>query len=345
MKFQVPPQDQEAGERARAYIDTLTKPVGSLGELEKLAVDLAEMTGQLATEISPPGIIVFAADHGVAKEGVSAYPQEVTAQMVENMVNGGAAISVFGRQIGARFKVVDVGVAADISNPKVIHKKVRRGTANFLKEEAMSAQEAEKAVMTGYEEACQFIENGVKCLIVGEVGIGNTTASSAITACLTDSDPAAVVGYGTGLSEEKYKRKIEVIRQVLEDRKANPGDAIDVLVKLGGLEIAAMAGAMMAAAERRIPVLLDGFICTAAACIAHLLHPRSTDYMILSHYSAEPGHKKAMDYLDKTPILQLNLRLGEGTGAAVAFPILESAVRMVTEMATFESAKVASSRQ
>ncbi|KAB7709263.1 nicotinate-nucleotide--dimethylbenzimidazole phosphoribosyltransferase [Bacillus aerolatus] len=340
MKFKVPSLNKEMGKQVSNYINTLTKPVGSLGKLESLAIELAEMTGEPFPEVSPPGVIVFAADHGITQEGVSAFPQEVTAQMVANMVNGGAAINVFSRQIGAKFKLVDVGVASEVVEEGVIHKKIRKGTANFLTEEAMTKAEAVQAIAIGYEEAKSLIDDGIKCLIVGEVGIGNTTSSSAVLTCLTDTDPAEMVGRGTGISKEQHERKIETVKRAVNNRQPNPQDAIDILSKVGGLEMAAMAGAMLAAAERRIPILLDGFICTVSACIAQLLAPVSSDYMIVSHHSAEPGHTAAINHLEKSPILQLGMRLGEGSGAAVAFPILESAVKMTAEMATFESANV-----
>ena len=340
MNVGIPLLNKEAGERATAYIATLTKPLGSLGRLEEIAISLAEMSGNLTLEITPPGIIVFAADHGVVKEGVSAYPQEVTVQMVSNIVNGGAAISVFGRQIGAKLKVVDVGVAGDIIEEQVVNKKVRQGTGSFLTELAMTREEAEKAVLTGYEEGIQFIEDGVKCLIVGEVGIGNTTASSAVLASITGADPAAIVGFGTGISTEQHERKIEIVRDAISFHQPKPTDAIDILSKVGGLELAAMAGAMLAAAEKRVPILLDGFICTVSACLAKLIAPTVADYMISAHQSVEPGHTTAIKHLQKEPLIQLNMRLGEGTGAAVAFPILQSAVNMINEMATFKNSGV-----
>lgn len=336
----IPMLNKEAGKRATSYIETLTKPLGSLGRLEDIAISLAEMTGNLTLEITPPGIIVFAADHGVVKEGVSAYPQEVTLQMVANIVNGGAAINVFGRQIGAQFKVVDVGVAGEVTEEQVVDKKIRQGTGNFLTELAMTREEAEKAVLSGYEEGIQFIESGIKCLIIGEVGIGNTTASSAVLASITGADPAAIVGFGTGISTEQHNRKVAVVRDAINLHQPKPTDAIDILSKVGGLEMAAMAGAMLAAAEKRIPILIDGFICTVSACLAKLMAPAVADYMILSHQSVEPGHTTAVNHLQKEPLIQLNMRLGEGTGAAVAFPILQSAVNMINEMATFENSGV-----
>ncbi|MFS0574646.1 nicotinate-nucleotide--dimethylbenzimidazole phosphoribosyltransferase [Sporosarcina sp. 179-K 3D1 HS] len=341
IQVNIPALDQQAGKEAEAYLTTLTKPVGSLGRLEELVIELAKMTGTHKLDITPPGIIVFAADHGVTREGVSAFPQEVTLQMVSNIIHGGAAINVFGRQIGATFQVVDVGVAGEVREKEVSSRKIRPGTGSFLSELAMSREDAEQAVEVGYSEAKRLMENGVKCLIVGEVGIGNTTASSAVLAAITGADPATIVGYGTGISSSQHERKIEVVRESIELHQPDPQDAYDILSKVGGLEMGAMAGAMLAAAENRVPIVLDGFICTVSALLAKLIDPRVADYMILSHQSAEPGHLTAIEQIQKEPIIQLNMRLGEGTGATVAFPILQAAVNMINEMATFESAGVA----
>ncbi|WP_198508477.1 nicotinate-nucleotide--dimethylbenzimidazole phosphoribosyltransferase [Bacillus xiapuensis] len=344
LSVQIPGLDLHIGDQVKAYINTLTKPAGSLGRLEELALRLAEITGEPFPEVSPPGVIVFAADHGIVQEGVSAFPQEVTVQMVSNLVQGGAGINVFARQIGAKFKVVDVGVAAEVPKEGVAHQKIRYGTGNFLKEKAMTTKEAQQALQIGYSEARELIEQGVKCLIVGEVGIGNTTSSSAVLASLTHTDPAEVVGFGSGISNEQVQHKIAVVKQALLFHQPKPQDAIDILSKVGGLEMAAMAGAMLAAAESRIPILLDGFICTVSACLAKLIAPLSADYMIASHHSVEPGYQRAVSFLGKMPLIHLQMRLGEGTGAAVAFPLLQSAVSMVKEMATFEQAGVSTQK-
>ncbi|MHA6260822.1 nicotinate-nucleotide--dimethylbenzimidazole phosphoribosyltransferase [Sporosarcina sp. CAU 1771] len=333
--------DKEMGQKATEYMNTLTKPIGSLGRLEELAIQIVEITGDKFPTITPPGILVFASDHGVVKEGVSAFPQEVTRQMVSNIVQGGAAINVFGRLIDAEFRIVDVGVAAEITETEVIHKKIRNGTDSFLTSSAMTKEEAQQAVKIGYEEAISFLESGVKCLIVGEVGIGNTTTSSALLSAITGTDAELIVGYGTGISSAQHEQKIDVVRKAIKLHNPNAKDPIDILSKVGGFEIAAMAGAMVAAAEKRIPILLDGFICTVAGCIAELLSPTTKDFMISGHQSAEPGHKTAINHLGIEPILNLNMRLGEGTGAAVAYPILQSSVNMLKEMATFKGAGVA----
>ncbi|OIK09216.1 nicotinate-nucleotide--dimethylbenzimidazole phosphoribosyltransferase [Bacillus sp. MUM 116] len=336
----IQPLDQEMGQKVREYIDTLTKPPGSLGRLEELAVQLAEITSDPFPAVSPPGVIVFAADHGVVEEGVSAFPQEVTVQMVMNFLNRGAAINVFSNQIGAAFEVVDIGVAADIEAEDVVKRKVRYGTANFCKQDAMTREEAEKAIAVGFERAENMIQQGCKCLILGEMGIGNTTPSSAILAVLSGQDVGGLVGRGTGIAPEKILHKQQVIEQALNERKPDGNDPIEVLAKVGGLEIAGMTGAMLAAAANRIPILLDGFICTISALLAKEICNTTSDYIIAGHRSVEPGHQKALQLLGKKPLLDLDLRLGEGSGAAVAFPILQSAALMLKEMATFTCAGI-----
>ncbi|EGQ21833.1 nicotinate-nucleotide--dimethylbenzimidazole phosphoribosyltransferase [Sporosarcina newyorkensis] len=338
--YNVPMLDTEARVEAKAYLDMLTKPVGSLGKLEEIVMQLAEMKGHRKPVIYKLGIIVFAADHGIVEEGISAFPQQVTRQMVDNMAQGGAAINVFGRQQQAEFSLVDVGVIGDDFTGLVKNRKIRQSTQNFLRTEAMTEEEVERAIQIGYEEALVLFDKGVDCLVVGEVGIGNTTTSSAIVAAITGMDPAELVGFGTGISSEQHVHKINVVRQALEFHQPDRQDGYDILRKVGGLEIAAMAGAMLAAASNRIPIVLDGFISTAAACVAESIGKGAVNYMLLGHQSMEPGHQKAYEYLGKEPIVSLDMRLGEGTGAAVAFSIIQSAVCMVNEMATFESAGV-----
>jgi nicotinate-nucleotide--dimethylbenzimidazole phosphoribosyltransferase len=336
----IQPVDQEMGERVSNYINTLTKPPGSLGRLEELAIQLAQMTSEPFPLVSPPGVIVMAGDHGIAEEGVSAFPQEVTGQMVLNFLSGGAAINVFSRQIGAMFEIVDIGVAQDLEGDGLLQRKIRYGTANFLKEDAMTREEAQASIQVGIEIAEKVIQDGAKCLILGEMGIANTTSSSAILAALSGQDIATLVGAGTGITSEKIRHKQKVIQEALETRKPDPKDPIDVLTKVGGLEIGGMTGAMLAAAGNRVPILVDGFISTVAALLASRLCETVKDYMIVGHQSQEPGHEVALRLLGKQPLLDLGLRLGEGSGAAVAFPILEAATRMVKEMATFSSAGV-----
>lgn len=336
----IEPLNREAAEQTRQHVDQLTKPLGSLGRLEDLAVELAAMTGETFPVVTPPGVIVFAADHGVAVEGVSAYPQEVTAQMLINLVHGGAGINVFARQIGALQQVVDVGVAVEVDEPGVCKKRIRAGSGNILKEAAMSLDEAQRSIQIGIESAEAIISEGAKVLIVGEVGIGNTTASSALLAALTGADPDEIVGRGTGLTEDGWQRKKAVVREALALHRPDASQPLDVLSKVGGMEIGAMAGAILGAASRRVPVLLDGFIATVAALLAVRINPAAADYLIAGHRSQEPGHAYVLQVLGKEPLIDLNLRLGEGSGAALAFPIVEAAARMVSEMATFASAGV-----
>ncbi|UFJ59648.1 nicotinate-nucleotide--dimethylbenzimidazole phosphoribosyltransferase [Brevibacillus sedimenti] len=336
----IEPLNEAAAIEARRRVDQLTKPLGSLGRLEELAVRLAAMTGNALPSVTPPGVLVFAADHGVAAEGVSAYPQEVTVQMVANFAAGGAAINVFSRQIGALLHVVDVGVAADVKVPGVWRKKIRPGTGNMLREEAMTLDEAERAIRVGLESAEAIIDEGAKLLIIGEMGIGNTTASSALLAALTGAQPDELVGRGTGVDDAAWERKKAVVKQALDRHRPDPDRPLEALAKVGGLEIGAMAGAVLGAAARRIPVLVDGFISTVAALLAVRLNPGAADYLIAGHRSQEPGHLHALRALGMEPLIDLGLRLGEGSGAAVAFPIVEAATRMIREMATFESAGV-----
>ncbi|APX92622.1 nicotinate-nucleotide--dimethylbenzimidazole phosphoribosyltransferase [Halomonas sp. 1513] len=336
----LPDVDAACAAQAAAHLDTLTKPPGSLGRLEPLAVQLAGIRGESFPLVSPPGVLVFAADHGVAAEGVSAFPQSVTAQMVANFVAGGAAINVFARQIGARLEVIDVGVASVVSGAGVVDEKVRAGTANFAVEDAMTRGEAMQAIGVGQRAAVRAVEAGCRCLIVGEMGIANTTASSALLAVLTGRPVAELVGRGTGIDDAGLARKRAVIEAAIAARAPDADDPLGVLASLGGLEIAAMAGAFLEGAARRVPLLVDGFIATVAALLACRLAPELRDYLIFAHRSHEAGHGAALAALEASPLLDLELRLGEGSGAALAFVLLESACRMLSEMATFETAGI-----
>lgn len=342
-------RDRDVGVRVRDYIDTLTKPAGSLGRLERLAIELAEMTADPFPIVFPPGVLVFAADHGVAAEGVSAFPQEVTAQMVANFASGGAAINVFSRQIGARLEVIDVGVASSLprhdlpQHGVLVHDKIRRGTANFVERDAMSREEAEQAMAVGRRAVERALGAGCRCLIVGEMGIANTTASSALLAVMTGEPVARVVGRGTGIDDPGLAHKRAVIDAAIGARAPDPRDSLGLLASLGGLEIAAMVGAYLAGAARRTPMLVDGFITSVAALLACRFDPLARDYLIFSHRSQEAGHAVALEALEADPLLDMELRLGEGTGAALAFPLLEAASRMLAEMATFASAGVSGS--
>lgn len=340
--IQIPALDEAMGNQVSNYVNTLTVPLGALGRLEELVIELAKMTGEAFPEVSKPGVIVFAADHGITAEGVSAYPKEVTVQMVRNFLNGGAAINVFSRAIDAEFAIVDIGIDAEMHDEGLTSKKVRFGTGDFYKEDAMTREEAIQAVEVGYEQGKAMIDKGVKCLILGEMGIGNTTPSSAITAVLSGQDLSKLVGFGTGLVSEGISHKQQVIEQAIANRKPNPKDPIDLLSKIGGLEIAGMAGAMLAAASHRVPILVDGFIANVSALIADMIAEGASNYMFVGHQSVEPGHIIAAELLGKKPLVDLGMRIGEGTGAAVAFPILRAATLALKEMATFESAGVSS---
>ncbi len=334
--------DREAMEAAARRWDHLTKPQGSLGRLEALAVRVAGMTAQPVPETGRKVIFTVAADHGVAAEGVSAYPQSVTAQMVLNFLRGGAGINVLARHAGAEVIVVDAGVAGEpISAPGLISRRIRSGTANMAREPAMSREEAEQSVKTGMQ---LFHETHGKSRIglvgLGDMGIGNTTASSAITALLTGKPVEQVTGRGTGVDDEHLSQKIALIERAIVLHRPDPEDGMDVLSKVGGLEIGVLAGIALAAAENRVPVVLDGFITTAAALVAWKLEPAAKDYFLASHRSVEPGHRAALHALELEPLLDLGLRLGEGTGAALAFGIIEASLKLLREMATFGEAKV-----
>jgi nicotinate-nucleotide--dimethylbenzimidazole phosphoribosyltransferase len=319
----------------------LTKPRGSLGRLEELSIRLAGMRADPFPSVERKAVIVMAADHGVATEGVSAYPAEVTAQMVLNFLRGGAAINSLARQAGARVSVVDIGVASGFEAvPGLIRRKVMCGTRSLAKGPAMTRQEAEQALQVGVDVLSEEAARGLDLVATGDMGIGNTTPSSAIAAVLTGLPVTQVVGRGTGIDDKGLQRKIKVIEQALTINQPDPKEALDVLHKVGGLEIAGLAGVMIAAAARRIPIVVDGFISTAAAMIAAGLAPGVREYMISAHQSVETGHRAMVSHLGLAPLLDLNLRLGEGTGAALAFHLIEASTRILREMATFGEAGV-----
>lgn len=337
----IKPLDEAAMRSARARQDTLTKPRGSLGRLEELSIQLAGMKADPMPSVESKAVIVMAADHGVAREGVSAYPSDVTAQMVLNFLRGGAAINVLARQAGARVTVVDIGVAVDFHPlPGLVQRKVMCGTQNMAQGPAMRREEAEQAMQVGIDVLNEEAARGLDILATGDMGIGNTTPSSTIVAVMTGLPVAQVVGRGTGIDDEGLGRKIKVIEQALAVNQPDAKNTMDVLHKVGGLEIAGLAGVMIAAAHRRIPVLVDGFISTAAAMIAVGMAPGVRDYLIGSHQSVEIGHQAMLKHLHLTPLLDLNMRLGEGTGAALAFHLLEASARILREMATFDEAGV-----
>ena len=320
---------------------TLTKPPGSLGRLEVVANRLAAIQQTLTPRLALKRIYVVAGDHGVTMEGVSAYPRQVTAQMVDNFLRGGAAINVLARNGGIEVRVVDAGVDADLTDRDgLIHLKIMRGTANFALGPAMTRIEAERAVVAGIRLARSAKGEGVELLGIGEMGIGNTTAASALTVALTGSDAENVTGRGTGIDDNHLAHKIEIIRRALRVNQPDATDAIDVLAKLGGAEIGVMMGIVVGAAAERLPVVADGFISTAAAALAIRLCPDARGYLFAAHRSSEPGHAMLIDYINDQPLLDLSMRLGEGTGAALAMHIIEAASKLLSEMATFREAGV-----
>lgn len=338
----IQPLDDDAMQAARARQDQLTKPRGSLGRLEALSIQLAGITVQPRPRLKQPAIITMAADHGVARQGVSAYPSEVTPQMVLNFLRGGAAINILARHVGARVVVVDMGVAADLApHPDLVDRKIAKGTRDFSVGPAMTREEARRAVEAGIEIVTREIERGADIVGTGDMGIGNTTASSAIVAAITRRPVAEVTGRGTGVDDGGLARKITVIERALALNKPNPTDALDVLGDVGGLEIGGLAGVMLGAAAQRVPVVMDGFISGAAALIACALAPAAQPYLIAAHRSVEIGHRAILQHLRLEPLLDLDLRLGEGTGAALGISLCIAACKILDEMATFGEAGVA----
>jgi nicotinate-nucleotide--dimethylbenzimidazole phosphoribosyltransferase len=337
----IKPLDVKAMEEAKIRQDNLTKPRGSLGQLEALSIQVAGIKRSPRPQIIHKVIFTLAGDHGVTKEGVSAYPSEVTPQMVYNFLRGGAAINVLARQVGAKVIVADLGVASTLErHPELKDKKVAMGTHNMAEGPAMSRQEAIRSIEAGMELVEEELTRGIDILGTGDMGIGNTTPSSAITAALTGADVATVTGRGTGLDDEGWRRKVKVIQKVLEVNHPNPKDAIDVLSRVGGFEIGGIAGLILAGASYGVPVVLDGFISGAAALVAASLAPQVKPYLIASHQSVEEGHKKILEYLGLNPLLNLDLRLGEGTGASLGISLVEASLRILDEMATFTEARV-----
>jgi nicotinate-nucleotide--dimethylbenzimidazole phosphoribosyltransferase len=336
----IKPPDTEAMDAARKRLDNLTKPQGSLGRLEELAIQLAGICGSHFPVNAEKKIVVMAADHGVAEEGVSVFPRAVTAQMVINFVSGGAGINVLARLCGAGVRVVDIGVASEIAVPGVTRAKIRLGTGNFTREAAMSPGEALQALVTGIDIAGEEIAAGIRIMGTGEMGIGNTTASSAVMAALTGHNPRRLVGSGTGLDERGVAHKIVVVERSLEYHDLKSDQPLEVLSKVGGLEIAGLAGLIIGAAAGRCLVIIDGFISSVAALVAVKMNKMVLPYIIPSHLSCEPGHALLLEYLELKPYLHLNMRLGEGTGAALTMHLVEAAARILVEMATFDEAGV-----
>lgn len=339
--------DTLAMQKAQARLDSLTKPQGSLGRLERIAMQVAGITGEGIPSLKNKVIFTLAADHGVSEEGVSAFPSEVTLQMVYNFLNGGAAINVLARHVGARVIVVDMGVKSNVTMPQCHNvasfrdKKINYGTKNMAKGPAMTREEAIRSIEAGIEVFEEEYLKGIDIVGTGEMGIGNTCVSSAITAVITGAPVTGVTGRGTGIDEKALTHKIAVIKKAIAVNKPDAQDAIDCLSKIGGFEIGGLAGIILAAASKKVPIVIDGFISGAAALIAYKLEPKLKDYMIAGHCSVEKGHKVILDYIGLDPILNMDLRLGEGTGAALGIGIAEAAIKILGEMATFEDASVA----
>jgi len=336
----VAPVDEAVRAEAYRRLDMLTKPQGSLGRLEPLAAQVCAIQRTLRIRVAQPLGLVFVADHGIAQRGVSAYPGEVTAQMVANYLQGGAAISVLAKLQGIDLWIVDAGVNADCRpHPRLVEAKIRRGTRDFIKEPAMTAKERDDALTRGRQVVAQVAPAGSNTLILGEMGIGNTAAAAVLMHGLTEIELAACVGRGTGLDDSGLERKKALLSQALERCNAS-GDPLQLLAEFGGYEIAMLTGAVLAGAARRMLVLVDGFTVTVAAALAARLDPGVLDYCIFTHCSAEQAHRALLDYLDVRPLLDLGMRLGEGSGAALALSVVRAAVALFTDMATFESAGV-----
>ena len=336
------PLDQAAMAAARARQDLMTKPRGSLGMLEEVSIRLAGLAGNCPPPMpEPAAVAVFAADHGVHAQGVTPWPQEVTAQMVANFLAGGAVVNAFAAQAGAEVVVVDVGVCADLGPvPGLLPRKIAPGTADFTAGPALTGEQAKAAIMVGVEIARDLVAAGNRCLLTGDMGIANTTASAALVCAFTGRDPAEVTGFGTGIDSVTHARKVAVVRRGMARHRPDPADPVGVLAAFGGLEHAALAGFILGAAALRVPVILDGVIAGAGALAAAALVPESVACCIAGHRSVEPGHAATLDHLGLRPLVDLELRLGEGTGALLALPIVQSAVRALRDVATFDSAGV-----
>lgn len=338
----IKPVNRDLLQQAQLLLDNKTKPLGSLGRLEEFARRIVAISGSRRPDVSKKVVFTFAGDHGIVEEGVSLFPKEVTPQMVQNFLSGGAGINVLARHVGAEVRVVDVGVDYDFADTVgLIHKKVARGTKNFARGAAMTREEMLAAVTVGIELADNCRGEGIGLVGTGEMGIGNTTPSSAIIAAISGKTVAEVTHRGTGIGDVALTNKIRVIELGLAINNPDPNDPLDVLSKVGGFEIAAIAGLVLGCAANSIPVVIDGFISTAGALIASELHPNVREYIFAAHQSVEIGHRFMLERIGADPILDLHLRLGEGTGAALAMGLIDAGVKILNEMATFEQAGVA----
>jgi len=338
----VRPVSADARAAARDRLDRMTKPRGALGRVEDLAVALAGIAGSCPPSLpQPAGVAIFAGDHGVHAQGVTPWPQEVTAQMVANFLAGGAVVNAFARQVGASVTVIDVGVRTPLdAHPELRQRRVAAGTADMTAGPAMSRDEARRAVEVGIEVAAELVEAGHRCVITGDMGIANTTPAAALICAFTGADPAVATGRGTGIDDATLARKTEVVRRALARHTPDPADPLGVVAAVGGLEHAALAGFILGGAAAGVPVLLDGVNAGAAALVAAGLAPDAVGYCLAGHVSAEPGHTRALAALGVTPLLDLGMRLGEGTGALLALPVLAGAARALQDVATFDAAGV-----
>ena len=337
----IKPVDERAMAEARARQNQLTKPRGSLGRLEELSIQLAGIQGRPIPQIRQKAIITMAGDHGVVAEKVGNWPQEVTAQMVYNFLSGGAGINVIARQVGARVVVVDMGVATELKpSPELLSRKLAPGTQNMARGPAMTEEQAVRSIETGIDIVATEVAKGLDIVGTGDMGIGNTTPSAAICSVITGKPVAEVTGRGTGLTDEQLAHKVKVVEQAIRLNCPDPKQPLDVLTKVGGFEIGGLAGVMLGAAAHRIPVVIDGFISGAAALMATALVPHLKDYLLAAHLSAEVGHRAMLDYMGLKPLLNLEMRLGEGTGAALGIFLAETSARVLAEMSTFAEAGV-----
>ncbi|MTK11027.1 MAG: nicotinate-nucleotide--dimethylbenzimidazole phosphoribosyltransferase [Clostridiaceae bacterium] len=337
------PAYKEAIDKAWKRIDNLTKPIGSLGELEEIAAKMAGITGKTHNKINKKSVVIMCADNGVFEEGVSNCPQEFTITVTNNFTRGITGVCVLSQFVNSDITVVDVGVKGDFDNPKIINKKVAYGTKNIVKGPAMTREEAIQAIEAGIEVVDNLVKEGYDLLGTGEMGIGNTTTSAAVLSVLADFPVDVVVGKGSGLTEEQYENKKMVVQRAIDVNKPDKKDPIDVLAKVGGFDIAGICGCFLGAAKNRIPIVIDGFISSAAAVCAYRLNPHVKDFIFPSHLSAEPGAAYMMKELELSPMLDLRMRLGEGSGCPLAFNIIEAALHAVNNMATFEEATLNSS--
>lgn len=336
----IPPIDSDIVDRARARQAQLAKPPGSLGMLESISIRFAGMTGKLFNDAKKRGVLIFSSDNGVVEEGIASSPQSVTLAQTINFTRGLTGVAVIAKHYNTQLRVYDVGVNADFECPDVIDRKIAHGTRNLAKEPAMDREQALRALEIGYEAACDAKAEGMEIIGIGEMGIGNTTTSSAILSCLLNLPAVDTVGRGGGLNDAGFARKREIVANALIELKPDPNDVVDVLTKVGGFDIAAMCGAFLGAAANRLPVVIDGYISAVAALCAYRVNPRVVDYCFASHISYERGYMLAVKAMGVNPMLQLEMRLGEGSGCPIAFEIIDSALTVMKDMATFDEAAI-----